>query len=296
MTLVLRSAPVDSCPLCGSSLDDTLPVVASAADVSGLVGRELDVRRCTCGLSFTSPIPTESTSALLYEKRDSSNFDAEGGGIVAAVKDRLARDFIRRLAVDACGSVLDYSTGNGRFANAAAQVFPNAAIVASDIIESAPVGLAPSVAYLTNEAVSSSDRRFDLIILRHVLEHSYRPVELLGTLASRLTERGALYIEVPNLACSWRRFAGRNWPGFYAPYHAWQFTPDVLLRVISKVGLTGRVSAVSMPMMGNIVSRRLNLRETLPVKLIGMALYPGQMIAELAGGNASAMGVLATRG
>lgn len=295
MRLALRPAPLDSCPLCGSQWGGSLQTVARAADVSGLIGRELEIKRCSCGLSFTSPIPTEDTSGALYQGRDSSNFDSDGGGVVAVAKNYLARRFLRHVAHSGCRSILDYSTGNGRYANAAAQVFPEATVVASDIMDTAPSGLAQSVTYLTNERVGSSGQHFDFIILRHVLEHSYNPSELLRTLAALLSDQGVLYVEVPNLNCSWRSLAGAHWPGFYAPYHVWQFTGDSLSRAVATAGLSGSVAQVSMPMMGNIISRRLKLRETLSLKAVGVALYPIQWVAEKLGGNASAMSVTARR-
>ncbi|NTV63041.1 MAG: class I SAM-dependent methyltransferase [Oscillochloris sp.] len=43
-----------------------------------------------------------------------------------------------------------------------------------------------------------TDKTFDLIILSHVLEHLYNPVEALSLIASHMSVNSLLYIEVPN--------------------------------------------------------------------------------------------------
>lgn len=56
------------------------------------------------------------------------------------------------------------------------------------------------------------ERRHDLIVLRHVLEHIETPVTFLRELARRLTPAGELWIEVPDLAST---VARGLWSNFY---------------------------------------------------------------------------------
>lgn len=293
MKLVLRPAPLAACPLCGQAWGELPSSVAKAIDESHQFTHGFDIRQCRCGLAFTSPIPSEQSAFLLYANRDSSNFDAEGGGIVAVAKDFLARRAIKRMAGANCNAVLDYSTGNGRFANAARALLPDATVVASDLMPDRPSSLSSAVLYSTNTEALDGEGKYDLIILRHVLEHVYHPVELLTSLKRVLSPNGVLYIEVPNLACSWRQFARDRWPGFYAPFHVWHYTPDSLTSIMRLAGLHGDVGQANMPVMGNLVSRAVGLQETLPVKLLGAGLFPFQFLAERVGGQSFAMYALA---
>jgi 2-polyprenyl-3-methyl-5-hydroxy-6-metoxy-1,4-benzoquinol methylase len=58
-----------------------------------------------------------------------------------------------------------------------------------------------------------------LIILRHVLEHSYRPQKLLSELVALLSPIGMIYIKVPNLNSGCAKIFKKYWTLFYPPYH-----------------------------------------------------------------------------
>jgi SAM-dependent methyltransferase len=55
------------------------------------------------------------------------------------------------------------------------------------------------VARPVEEVLANTERRFDLVVLSHVLEHLLDPRETLQLIRSRLTPTGLLYIEVPNI-------------------------------------------------------------------------------------------------
>ena len=228
----------------------------------------------------------------------SANFDPEGGAFVGFVKDRLAESFACRLTSRGnVRRILDYSTGNGRYPRALSKCLPEAKVVATDFHPSPPEALlGTGVEYRTIDAFNRdlSEAQFDLIVLRHVLEHSYVPSIQLSNLRDRLSQDGEIYIEVPNLRCSWARLAGKHFPGYYAPYHVFHFTHEALKSVIESVGLTGDVRSNHLPLVGNLLSRRWRLKETFPVKLIGISLFPLQVALEKIG-HSSAIWVLAKR-
>lgn len=63
-----------------------------------------------------------------------------------------------------------------------------------------------------------SDEHFDLIVVRHVLEHLEDPVKVLRDFASRLTTNGLLLIIVPNIDCIGRKLFNTNWT-WVLPWH-----------------------------------------------------------------------------
>ena len=53
--------------------------------------------------------------------------------------------------------------------------------------------------FFNKDVVSKINKKFDIIIARHVIEHVINPVEFLKLCQSVLTDNGVIYIEVPNL-------------------------------------------------------------------------------------------------
>ncbi|MBN8555167.1 MAG: class I SAM-dependent methyltransferase [Deltaproteobacteria bacterium] len=100
-----------------------------------------------------------------------------------------------------------------------------------------------------------SEKSFDLIIARHVVEHVPAPTEFVKSIARCLKPNGMLYIEVPNSLGS---LAACFFPEFHAD-HISYFTPSSLIWMLREVGL-GDFSHfesfdayMSFPFMGALV-------------------------------------------
>jgi SAM-dependent methyltransferase len=78
------------------------------------------------------------------------------------------------------------------------------------------------------EELAARARRFDAIVMNHVIEHVLHPVELLRTCLGMLRPGGTLICVTPN-AASWghRRF-GIHWMGLDPPRHVTMFAPSTL--------------------------------------------------------------------
>ncbi len=71
--------------------------------------------------------------------------------------------------------------------------------------------------YYDIQTFASHHQLYDLIILRHVLEHTYHPVRLVKYLSGHLAPDGVIYIEVPNLDLGCAKIFGKYWKGYYVP-------------------------------------------------------------------------------
>ena len=246
---------------------------------------EFDIIYCKkCEIGFTNPQPTEESVHLLYDKKSSSDFDLIKKSFVDKIKDLLGLRALKKISQKRdIKNVLDFATGNGRFAFLLNKAFPLAHIDAVDYQSNPPKLLKTKCANLKYQCLSEFKwtKKYDLIFLRHVLEHSHRPVNLLKKLASVLSAGGVLYIEVPNLNSGCAKFFGRNWKLFYVPRHINHFTKESLRTICLKAGVIPEIGENEMPLMGNTFAIFFNLDQSnFFVKIAGILLHPIQMIIE----------------
>jgi 2-polyprenyl-3-methyl-5-hydroxy-6-metoxy-1,4-benzoquinol methylase len=277
----------DTCPLHQSPEPLTGPPIATVSD--RFTGRTFDISRCPrCGIGLTHPYPTEATVGKLYEGRSSSqNFDPIRGTFVDRLKDVAATKDLRWIAKFGpdreLKSVLDFGTGNGRFALACARLFPHCHVIAVDFDQQPPPALSmlggEKVQYQRLEDFKADSGRYDLILLRHVLEHVHDPIGFLRFLACRLTPGGLLYVEVPNQESAYIRLFGTTINAFAAPFHLFHFAAPSLERVINAAGLTLKCQIMQkgMPLTSGTIAELLKQERRLWHQLAGILLHPFQL-------------------
>jgi 2-polyprenyl-3-methyl-5-hydroxy-6-metoxy-1,4-benzoquinol methylase len=296
--------PRTRCALYAESGEDCSPFWSRktvTSDFESGLG-DFDIKYCSrCQVGFTDPYPTEATSGFLYEEKTSGDFDRIQDSWIDGIKNHLAGGLLKKIAPASDPArvrrFLDYSCGNARFASLAAQLFSGAEIDAVDYQEKPPAifSTPQRMRYIQAADFAKMTQRYDLIFLRHVLEHTHRPVELIRLLASRLQPTGVLYIEVPNLRSGCARVFGGKWKGYYAPRHIFHFTRESLAEIIELAGLQGRVEKTEMPLMGNMVAILFGLKkENRLVQFLGILLHPVQLGIEFFSGSSSCLGVRAT--
>jgi 2-polyprenyl-3-methyl-5-hydroxy-6-metoxy-1,4-benzoquinol methylase len=190
--------------------------------------------------------------------------------------------------------VLDYGCGNGRFIAEAHRLFGAATAHGVDYQTSAPPIFAlaprPGLHYLKVDQFEQMSVKYDVILLRHVLEHTHHPVALLERLAARLKPGGVLYIEVPNLNAGCARVFGGAWSLYYLPRHIFHYSPRSLASIIARAGLRGEVKRTEIPVMGNMIAVLLNLEKSnVLVQTAGILLHPMQQLIELSSRSSTAL-------
>jgi rhamnosyltransferase len=78
------------------------------------------------------------------------------------------------------------------------------------------------------EELAARGRRFDAIVMNHVIEHAFDPVGLLRTCLAMLQPGGTLICVTPNAASWGCREFGANWIGLDPPRHVTMFAPSTL--------------------------------------------------------------------
>lgn len=128
-------------------------------------------------------------------------------------------------------NVLDYGCGSGDFVRFLKSKAINA------------YGYDPNVNFnkmntpdcLTNKE-DWKHRKYDIIVLWHVLEHIHDPLLLLGELKKTLNEKGKIFIAVPNFKCFDSKYYGEHWAGYDLPRHLWHFSRKAIHRIAGFCG------------------------------------------------------------
>ncbi|MBI2862260.1 MAG: class I SAM-dependent methyltransferase [Chloroflexi bacterium] len=79
---------------------------------------------------------------------------------------------------------------------------------------------------------------YDVIVFNHVLEHLSDPLRQLRRAWDLLKPTGLVVVGMPNFASPMARIEREHWPALQPLEHRWQFTPQVLRRLLSRSGFT----------------------------------------------------------
>jgi SAM-dependent methyltransferase len=268
-------------PFMDHDCQDTLVEFETAAGSGRFSDKVFHIQKCsTCGLGFTNPIPTEETSYLLYETRESNDFQPDDSSLAARLKAIAARrdvhSFLRELDIPK-GPALDYGCGNAAFTVALREAFPNAQVIGADMQQQPPKALAQSQ-YRSYAELAKMSGQYSIILCRHVLEHSYDPVGQLTKLSDLLMPGGVLVVEVPSLETKARVLFGKYWDGYYVPFHPIHFTREALRKAFLAANFSViREGGAEMPKMGRSLQNFLDCKYNVGLFALGMLLHPVQI-------------------
>jgi SAM-dependent methyltransferase len=169
----------------------------------------------------------------------------------AAGEVQLSIGVLKRLRRFGCGSrLLDVGSGRGWLLHAAETLGFSATGLetSAEFAEAARRGYGVTVVGKPLHEALFPSCSFDVVTLGAVLEHVYRPVELLGEITRVLAPGGIVWFEVPNdgsLYCSfaerYAKFQHAEWSAHlsptFEPYHVQGFTIRSACEALKRVGL-----------------------------------------------------------
>ena len=235
----------EPCPVCGSRRRRAVGRRGGSAHRNSR-GVETNVVRCRdCGLYYSHPTllpagnPYEAEEEDYFRIHDRDEKRANGRSIAAEAAALLGRR----------GSMLEIGCGRGDLLLGAREegwvvrgiemtsAFADEAEARGIPVERSPV----------ESAVLLAEQTFDVILFPGVLEHLYRPLDVLRRARAALRPGGLVFVDVPNEASLalaagnlYMRARGRDWsvnlsPTF-APFHVVGFTPRSLRRALAATG------------------------------------------------------------
>ena len=133
------------------------------------------------------------------------------------------------------GELLEIGPGGGELLSAAIKLgFRCCAMDMSETVAKHVTAMTGAQVRLGSfQDIESWGRKFDVIVMSHVLEHCDDPAASLRALHSALYRDAIAYIAVPNLASWPAAFSG--WK-CYLPYHLYYFTPKTLRNLFESHG------------------------------------------------------------
>ncbi|MCZ7399975.1 MAG: class I SAM-dependent methyltransferase [Candidatus Methanoperedens sp.] len=224
------------CIVCGSS---QAKLIGSNPDF-----QKLQIAKCIgCGIVFTTPCPdTEYLSSIYSKKYREIRNETPSQMYLDNMKQRAESQRVFILSQFDLNFrnpyILDIGFGPGillgMFANQSNNLFGFEPDKVMYTLAKERIG---SNACLYNQMFDSKSikkYKFDLIMASHILEHIPDPVRFLTDLLSLLTEKGLIFLEVPNDSLkSVYELTKYDVKGFM---HLWFFQLESLINVINKAG------------------------------------------------------------
>jgi len=228
-----------TCVVCGN-VAATEALTAEDWSLAAVPGTFRYVRCATCGTVRLDPQPSDEQLAAAYPDR------YVGRGLPTQALQRaggiLGRGEARRLVAlgNTAGQALDAGCGDGTFLvrlRAAGWRGPLHGLEPGPAAAAAARARGVEVAETTVEALDA-DGAYDLVVLRHVIEHVRDPLGVLERVRTALRPDGIAYVATPDERALSARVFGRYWHGYDPPRHLWVFRPPALRRLLDEAGLT----------------------------------------------------------
>ena len=227
---------VNTCPVCNSTESKFL---FDVLDPTGLADDgQLKIVRCNiCSLVRLDPRLRREYLTKVYSGSywDHDDHKSTCGSTVEPYRDRLKLlgEFVRPRA-----RILEVGAGNGAYLSVLRE--HGYAIEGTDLYS----GAAKEAKNLYDIELFVGELRqarypnkcFQAIVMHHVLEHVYFPVQLLEDVYRILDDNGILIVEVPNGASYGLRFFREFWWGLSLPVHVFLYSPATLERLARRVG------------------------------------------------------------
>jgi SAM-dependent methyltransferase len=239
-----------SCPAC-ESLEASV-FAESPVDREYFLERAMQasIIRCgSCKSLYQDPMPTSDEVHGFYSS-DYQNYTTTSVPLLSqidhAYQRRQSASFISRHGRDA--AVLDFGCGQGGFlralsANGCTQLAGFDFVLYEELEEVEGVQFSDDI-----EAILRSGQRFDVIRMRHVIEHLTDLDGMMGALAELLRPGGQIVGETPNGAHYTTDLMGQYWGPLHYPYHTVLFSVEGLGYAADRWGLRlGETSGPFLP-------------------------------------------------
>ncbi len=175
----------------------------------------------------------------LYNTQDSSNYNLNKN-LFYYLKQITLLNFIFNLRkiFKKKTDILDYGCGSGELAATMSEIYKDKNIFTSDIFDLDKKFIPKIKQHFLSHKGQLIDKKFDLILMRHVFEHVFNLDVFLKEIKKNFKNNDSLLvIEVPNMNSLWRKILKKRWPGYFYPFHYYVFSKKFLMNCFYTNGL-----------------------------------------------------------
>ena len=228
------------CPVCGS---ENISKALSAKDYT-VSGEHFEIWHCAnCTARFTQDVPDADGIAPYYKAEAYvSHTDSKRGFINRAyhmVRNRTLQSKKELLQSECAlqkGSVLDVGSGTGAFLSTMKQAGWKALGLEPDADARRKALELYGVALLPSHEIYTLSEKFDAVTLWHVLEHVHDLQGYVAQLHKLLSNKGKLFIAVPNYTSNDAENYGEFWAAYDVPRHLYHFSPKSMQQLFTQNG------------------------------------------------------------
>ena len=232
---------VMDCVVCKADMRD---IMSGVYDTRFGIETPYSIAKCNkCGIEQTIPLPNQHELNALYERY--YNFSGERNTRYTQLRSKFINSFLYRvwLTVDGdisfhqmtgVGKLLDVGCNEGR----GLEFYCSHGFDAEGLeLNSRAAEVARSKGFSVHGSTLESfitDKKYDVVVLSNVLEHSLNPESMLNAIHGLLNPGGQIWISCPN-SQSWLRGAfGRFWINWHVPFHVVHFSSVTLGALLRK--------------------------------------------------------------
>lgn len=213
------------------------------------LGIQLNLVLCKdCGLGYLSPRWNKERYLTYYSEQYDKQYrpNLKNEKIEESVNNQniiLERFIGNNIEINNSKAILDIGSGTGKNLLVFKRVLPEIKCYAIEpSLTSQEILLHNNIDIVSDDVDSSWDEKyegtFDIIIMRHVLEHFLNPLDVLKKVHKVLSQNGVLYIAVPN-----NLIEKRN-KGWLRIAHTFYFNQFTLSSILNKASL--KVKTISL--------------------------------------------------
>ena len=230
-----------ACPVCGSQ---GISPLLTVKDFS-VTGEDFAVWQCGhCTLQFTQDVPEEESIGKYYQSANYISHSNTSKGLVNQLYQGVRKFTLGQKAALVIrhtvkkGSLLDIGAGIGAFLNemkgrgwqvTGIEPDEGAKLQAHELFG---ISLLPP-----SSLWEQSPASFDAISLWHVLEHVQSLHDYIGQVKNLLSEKGRLFIAVPNYQSLDASVFRNYWAAYDVPRHRYHFTPKAMETLLKRHGM-----------------------------------------------------------
>ena len=213
------ASPSRACPICGTRSARPLHHQRYATFDDSALPDDTRIVACDdCGVVYAASTATADDYRRHYALHSKYDTAAKASGSGETVADAARLDDLVRFVAPSLrpsSSIADVGAGRGGLLDAfrrhgfedLAGIDPSAGCVATMRSR----GFAAGVGTLEDDAWPTDPRRFDLIVLSHVVEHVFDVSGAFARVVRRVRDDGLIYVEVPDAS----RYTTDGYPPFY---------------------------------------------------------------------------------